>query len=50
MQFVFSEVKRGECILIPGTIVVMERMKKDRQSPPKYMAERSSELDRKYIR
>jgi hypothetical protein len=24
----FSDVKRGECILIPGNIVVMERMEK----------------------
>jgi hypothetical protein len=36
MQFVFSEVKHGECILIPGSIVVMERMEKT-GSLPKYM-------------
>jgi hypothetical protein len=36
MQFEFSEVKRGECILIPGSIVVMERMEKT-GSLPKYM-------------
>jgi hypothetical protein len=24
MEFVFSEVKSGECILIPGDVVVME--------------------------
>ena len=36
MKIEFSEVKRGDCILIPGSIVVMERMKKTR-SLPKYM-------------
>jgi hypothetical protein len=36
MQFEFSEVKRGECILIPGSIVVMERLEKTRNLP-KYM-------------
>jgi hypothetical protein len=38
MQFVFSEVKHGECILIPGNIVVMERMEKTRNLP-KYMTD-----------
>jgi hypothetical protein len=38
MQFVFSEVKRGEYILIPGTIVVMELMEKT-ASLPKYMTD-----------
>src|SRR6266566_4858257 len=36
MEFVFSEVKQGECILIPGSVVVMERLKKT-GSLPKYM-------------
>jgi hypothetical protein len=36
MQFEFSEVKRGECILIPGKFVVKEGMKKT-GSPSKYM-------------
>jgi hypothetical protein len=36
MQFVFSEVKHGECILIPGSIVVMERLEKT-GSLPKYV-------------
>jgi hypothetical protein len=38
MQIVFSEVKHGECILIPGNIVVMERMEKIRDLP-KYMTD-----------
>jgi hypothetical protein len=28
MKIVFSEVKHGECILIPGSVVVMERLEK----------------------
>jgi hypothetical protein len=36
MQFEFSEVKRDECILIPGSIVVMERME-ETGNLPKYM-------------
>jgi hypothetical protein len=36
MEFAFSEVKQGECILIPGSVVVMERMKKTARLP-KYM-------------
>jgi hypothetical protein len=36
MQFEFSKVEDGECILIPGNIVVMERMK-ETGSLPKYM-------------
>jgi len=28
MQFKFSEAKQGECILIPGNVVVMEGMEK----------------------
>jgi hypothetical protein len=36
MKFKFSEVKRGECILVPGSIVVKERMEKT-ASLPKYM-------------
>jgi hypothetical protein len=28
MQFEFSDVKHGECILIPGNFVVKERIKK----------------------
>jgi hypothetical protein len=36
MQFVFSEIKHGECILVPGTIVVMERMEQT-GSLPEYM-------------
>ena len=38
MQIVFSEVKHGECILIPGNIVVMERIEETRNLP-KYMTE-----------
>jgi hypothetical protein len=38
MQFEFSEVKRDECILIPGSIVVMERME-ETGSLPKYMTD-----------
>jgi hypothetical protein len=36
MQFEFTEVKHYECILIPGSIVVMERME-ETGSLPKYM-------------
>ena len=38
VKFEFSEVKRGECVLIPGSIVVMERMEKT-GSLPKYMSD-----------
>ena len=36
MQFEFSEIQHGECILIPGSIVVMERINKT-GNLPKYM-------------
>jgi hypothetical protein len=36
MEVVFSEVEEGECILIPGSVVVMERLKRT-SFLPKYM-------------
>jgi hypothetical protein len=36
MGFVFSEVEDGECILIPGNVVVMERLERT-SNLPKYM-------------
>jgi hypothetical protein len=49
MQFVFSEVKHGECILIPGSIVVMERLEKT-GSLPKYMTDHLKWIGSTFVR
>ena len=48
MQFVFSEVKNGECILVPGSIVVMERLEKI-CSLPKYMNDHLDWIGRTFV-